>query len=312
MFTLFLCYCFVLPTAFSQLEAQPELMVTFSQKNVKLYLNDKYWGIFSRNTLIKPIQRGTLRIKAECEGFFPDSITFEINRSIRYSHNFRLRSTSSGVLKIKSELGVFVEIDGDNLGKNKPEGFVLAAGARSVKLTRAGYVPYQELIDVTEGEEIVRDITLEPKSMNEALYRSALLPGWGQEYSDRDPAFVQYSNLGAIASIAGVQMMYSYYTSKWNTSYDNYINASTVEDVDKFRKEVDTYHASMEGMIKARNVTIALFIFTYSYNLLDIIVNDPSISAKSEIEIKNKNSPNHNIALSIKNGQPQIGYQLTF
>ncbi len=312
MFTLFLCYCFVLPTAFSQLEAQPELMVTFSQKNVKLYLNDKYWGIFSRNTLIKPIQRGTLRIKAECEGFFPDSITFEINRSIRYSHNFRLRSTSSGVLKIKSELGVFVEIDGDNLGKNKPEGFVLAAGARSVKLTRAGYVPYQELIDVTEGEEIVRDITLEPKSMNEALYRSALLPGWGQEYSDRDPAFVQYSNLGAIASIAGVQMMYSYYTTQWNTSYDNYINASTVENVDKYRKEVDKYHASMEGMIKARNVTIALFIFTYSYNLLDIIVNDPSLSASNLKKINNQILPNHNIALSIMNGQPQIKYQLTF
>ncbi|MDA0986135.1 MAG: PEGA domain-containing protein [Bacteroidetes bacterium] len=297
---------------FAQLEPQPELLVTFTQKNVKLYLNDKYWGIFSRSTLIKPIPRGELRIKVECEGFFADSITFEINRSIRYSHNFKLRSTSSGLLKIKSELMVFVEVDGDNLGRNRPEGFVLSAGARNLKLTRKGYVPYEELIDVTEGEEIIRDINLESKSMNEALYRSAVLPGWGQKYSDRDPTFVQYSNIGAIASIAGVQLMYSYYTSQWNKSYDNYINASTVENVDKYRKEVDKYHASMEGMIKARNVTIALFIFTYSYNLLDIIVNDPSITAKNEIEIKNKNSPNHNIALSFKNGQPQIGYQLTF
>lgn len=310
---MFLINWFGLNIILAQLEAQPELFVTFSQKNVKLYLNDKYWGVFTKSTLIKPIQRGTLRIKAESEGFFSDSITFEINRSIRYSHHFKLRSSSSGVLKIKSELMVNIEIDGDSYGKNKPEGFVLAAGVRSVKISRAGYVPYEELIDVTEGEEISRDITLEPKSMNEALYRSAVLPGWGQEYSDRDPTFFQYSNITALASIAGAQFVYSYYESQWNKSYDNYINATSNDDVIKYRAEVDKHHASMDNWVRARYVTVAFFIFTYSYNLLDIVLNDPTVTASSLHEIKNNIlPPNHDIALSLKNGQPQINYQIKF
>jgi hypothetical protein len=123
----------------------------------------KAYGIAGYTPITLKLPKGGVKILVELQGFKPQDKTLDLKKSQNVSFTLErapqpakldLQSSSDG-----SATGGEVKIDGVSRG-TIPNAFELIAGRHQVEVNKTGYKPWNDWVDLTEGERRTRDVIL--------------------------------------------------------------------------------------------------------------------------------------------------------
>lgn len=169
-------------------------------------------------------------------------------------------------------------------------------GIYRLKAWKKGFEPWRTTIFLRHGEQKSLSITLVPKTRWKAGLRSAVLPGWGQFYSEQKIKSIITGSafIGCLTAAIMGNMNYNDKTNSYNdlqSQLDNF-NISLPERSELMNKATDKQH-EMEKAYDFQQNALWASVAIWAFNLLDAIIifpdfnkhinnyNKPAISAKS-------------------------------
>jgi len=181
----------------------------------------------------------------------------------------------------------------------------LLAGRYRVDVTRDGYERYRSTAYLSESLTTTLDITLVPKTRLKALFRSLIVPGWGQRYYG-NTAKSTVLLLGTVAAAAGYVIVKDDYDSKvddYNARLADRAAATKWEDLAGLNREVRDAQARANDAEDNLNLVTGVAIGIYVFNLLDAVLLFPDYDTYSEYK---------SIAVQPQAAGNRIGLDLTF
>ncbi len=188
-----------------------------------------------------------------------------------------------GVLRLRSEpTGAFVTLAGEHSWRGTTP-FDLSRGLNGpyeVTAEMTGYERWHRSVILGQGENRELAIRLTPKTALKAGLRSALIPGWGQFYSERRGKGTLFLLATAI-SAGGLIWTHEDYQNKLDdlrSAKDAYFGETRLEELPALRARMVSLQHTADRAYDRRRI----FLFTtgglYAANLIDAVALFPSAS----------------------------------
>ena len=170
-----------------------------------------------------------------------------------------------------------VSINGQLIGSTPLENYVLEKGQYTIEVNIPGYEKLPP-IDLNIENSNVYPLTLPrlvPKTKMKAFMRSAIMPGWGQNYYEQPKKSIAF---GSAAILSGLyvlynQLQYNQLTTDYNTAVMDY--NTTLVDHDYKRDHMYSLYEKLQANQNNTNISIMLLGGIYAINLLDISISNP-------------------------------------
>jgi len=180
------------------------------------------------------------------------------------------------------------------------------SGQYRVEITREGYETYRSTQYFSESQFSQLDIRLEPKKRVKALFRSLVIPGWGQKYyGNNTKAFI--FAFSAVASAVGYAAVRGDYDSKvgdFNDKKAAYNAATRWTDLPRLQAELYDAQKKANDAEDVVNVMAAVTAGIYVLNVLDALLLFPDYVSFTEYKVitaRPEMSPGYaGMAVSIK------------
>ncbi|MFA4839669.1 MAG: PEGA domain-containing protein [Candidatus Neomarinimicrobiota bacterium] len=161
------------------------------------------------------------------------------------------------------------------------------AGKRTVSLEMPGYAAAKQDVVVRENELKPLQFTLNKmvfiKPRNQALWRSAILPGFGQAYSRRYRAGAGYF-AGEVVLFYVLQNqigLYDNYQEEYRIAREDYRSAiGTPEELKVIWKHVQDSYDKMDNQYRKQQLVAAAMLGLYLWNIADAYLFMPKIGEK--------------------------------
>jgi hypothetical protein len=184
---------------------------------------------------------------------------------------------TAGILRIRSEpSGVLVRLIGDHrwsgttpwdLQRGIEGSFVVVADVE-------GYEKWERTIHLTKGEVRDLEILLTPKQAWKAGLRSAILPGWGQFYTDQTAKGGAF--LIGTATAAGVliwaQSNYENHVEDYNDAQNAYLEETHLEDLESLHAAAERAHDRADDAYDRRQLALYITAGLYAASILDAVL----------------------------------------
>jgi hypothetical protein len=217
--------------------------------------------------------------------------------------------TAQVTLRITSNPpGVTVNLDGPyQLTTTTPSDITQELmGTYRVKAEKFGYESWNSYITLTPDQPASLRISLSPKTRIKAAFRSVLLPGWGQFYSDRK-GWGYFFATGSLVMATGFVLADLHYSNE----YDDYLDAKkefeeavSIEEKTKLKEKLDDRQSKAYDAQKLRNAALGVSIAFWAYNVLDNIIFFPSVQSGVFEKLSTDFDPN--------TGQVRLTYNYSF
>ncbi len=185
--------------------------------------------------------------------------------------------------------GSEVFIDGRKTDQGANE-FKVPIGVHNVEIERSGYESKTYNYISQENKSKSVNGILSRKTNGNALWRSILLPGWGQAYQEKSVQTWLYPILVA-GGMGGSYLM----VNNYNTAVDDYdkarelyLEAFSDEDINRTRTTMDKAYDDVESAENTRNIMFIATGAIWLWNVLDTVILPPgyknkmALSARSE------------------------------
>lgn len=169
-----------------------------------------------------------------------------------------------------------IYIDGERIGTSG-DSLLAPAGFRKLKIRSSGYSSYSQRVVLAPNAENVFSIALNRKTKYGAMWRSMLIPGWGQKYQEKGVRQFAYPVLFCGAAVLSYVSVGKYndsvedYRSKRNT----YLAAYTSMDIEFGRQQMLQAYDQLEADETTRNLLFALTGAIWLWNIADTILTPP-------------------------------------
>ena len=258
-----------------------DLLVRISEPDAKIFVDGKFIGAPDQSLLVERIAKGVHKVRADLDGYLPDSATVTIEQPIQYTVNLKLRSRN-GFLTIRSSEAVVIDLDKKEIGMKEVIKKEVVPGPHTVRLSGIGYDEYTETVVVRDTAHVEYVHRMSRPSLTGAVIRSAIFPGWGQSYSRRHGIVYSVIFLGLAGASVDLQLTYTK-TAKDYIKYVNLLNgAANATDAAAYRAKVNSLNSNKK---KENLYRIAAFGVTgafYLYNIINVWRNDPAEMIREE------------------------------
>jgi hypothetical protein len=121
-------------------------------------------GQVGTTPFLAQIEPGQYRLSIHLAGYHPVQVDISLNKGAKIERDYELKRLSTLVIST-NPTGASVQIKGPHkwmTTATSPKTFSLPSGLYDVLVQKEGYRPYRESLEITEGKEIKRQITLSP------------------------------------------------------------------------------------------------------------------------------------------------------
>jgi hypothetical protein len=150
----------------------------------------------------------------------------------------------------------------------------LPIGKHKIEIEQSGYDSKSDNVNIQTNQTVNCSGVLNRKSNMSALWRSMLIPGWGQGYQEKGFQKWLYPLLffgGLGGSYLGIQN-YNDSANNYQDIRDQYLKAFDSADIEELRNKMDEAYEDVESDKQMRN---RMFIFTgavWLWNVIDVFL----------------------------------------
>jgi len=190
---------------------------------------------------------------------------------------------AAGTLEITGPAGAEVIVNDQTVGILPLEGpFQAEPGEYEVRSEWPGYVPFKEIVHITEANENLRvNIRLLPLSKKTALGSSILYAGLGQFYlghNTRGWLYAGAETVGLLTALVG-ELDRSNQRQDYLVIKDEYDRAINAFDITRLRGEAQQAYEKMEDAEKLRNTGLIIAGGAIVVSVIDALISFPNVEA---------------------------------
>ncbi|MGC4115494.1 MAG: PEGA domain-containing protein [Myxococcales bacterium] len=139
--------------------------INSTPQTATIYLDDRKYGVVGYTPFKVTLTDGDYKLILELKGYKTEERTLRVQKGIGEQLVVLQREVAPGTVRIMandpSVSGAFIAVDGQVQGA-APRDVKLAVGRHQVELTREGYLPFQQWVEVEEGQVVALAPTLKP------------------------------------------------------------------------------------------------------------------------------------------------------
>jgi hypothetical protein len=193
---------------------------------------------------------------------------------------------SKGFLIDSNPQGATVFIENEVIGKTPCRFSFDLSGTYRLWANKKGYENWNYQINFSEKSVRTIFFYLTPKISRYALWRSMVLPGWGQQYSERKikSNVIIGVQLASLASLVVSEYVYRNRYDEYKSELNNYqITSRNFATEAQAWQKLQKSHDDLHNARQTRYVCAAATAAIYLYNVLDSYVNFPRNLRQIEI-----------------------------
>ncbi len=167
----------------------------------------------------------------------------------------------------------------------------LPFGTYHILLKAANFKDKTLTIRLNPDETKFLRITMAPKSIAGAAWRSAFFPGWGQHYQDKSLRGLLF----ALGTFAGVSSSYYYYRQyrssleRYDEVRETYRLAFSQANIEVARQNMHAEYRSSNTLRQKALIAMGVTTAIYLWNILDTVLLPPSSKHKFKVQGKTGN-----------------------
>ncbi len=214
---------------------------------------------------------GRHRVKFELPGYDPYETVVIVTQEEAPPLSVELVRQMGNLRFVGTPRGAAVTANGEPIGTLPVESHAFPVGTCSYGVSRPGFSAVSGRVAVKNGETAEIAVSLKPKTVGGAVWRSALVPGSGQYYSDKKGRGIALGMLqaGAVVGLVLYDAKYSSAIDDYETARADYVGATSAPELtaawakmEKTYDDVDRFHA-------LRGIMVGAVVGVYALNLLD-------------------------------------------
>jgi len=186
--------------------------------------------------------------------------------------------------------GSSVIIDGLKTKQGSNE-YKVPIGIHKVKIEKSGYEGKTLNYISKDNQSKTFNGSLSRKTNGNALWRSLLLPGWGQAYQEKSVQTWLYPIL-VVGGIGGSYLTINSYNTAvddYDKAREKYLSAFTVEDITATRTAMDKAYDDVESAESTRNIMFITTGAIWIWNVLDTVILPAGYKNKMTLSTSTKN-----------------------
>jgi len=167
--------------------------------------------------------------------------------------------------------GAVVTADGEQIGALPVESHAFPVGTYSYKVSRPGFSAVSGRVAVKKGETAEIAVSLKPKTVGGAVWRSALVPGSGQYYSEKRGRGIALSLLqvGAVVGLLLYDGKYSSAIDDYEAARADYAGATSEPEIATAWAKMEETYDDVDSSHALRGMMLGAVVGVYALNLLD-------------------------------------------
>ncbi len=160
----------------------------------------------------------------------------------------------------------------------------LPTGRYHIKVWKKGYECRECSVDLEPGERLVLAIELKPKDRWNAALRSAIVPGWGQRYSERSAEgwMVTIGELAAVSVMGYWWWRYSETIDDYDMIRWNYEQAHSIAEIERYKQELLDLHQISEDQYQYMEQAALVAGGLWAFGLLRSLLFLPAMDRSEE------------------------------
>jgi hypothetical protein len=139
---------------------------------------------------------------------------------------------------------------------------------------RDGYEKYKTTLVLVGDEPFQIDFEMVPKTPFKAAFRSLVVPGWGQMYTDQKLRGALYTSATVISlmSLLIADQDFRDKRDTYNEVRDLYESTRSIDEMRIIRERLDTVQKEAYDAETVRQIAFGVTAFVWAFNVLDAIV----------------------------------------
>ncbi|MFC1547218.1 PEGA domain-containing protein [Candidatus Neomarinimicrobiota bacterium] len=218
---------------------------------------------------LEPLQRHEITILMEGYTRVDTPVYAEAGQQLRL--NIPLEQIKDW-LAFDGDAGARIALDGNVLGKLPLDRMLVPVGGHNVVVTKPEYFSYRTEVEVRENSEAVVRFQLNPKPRTPALVLSAVIPGGGQLYQGYRAKGLAFLASAVVAGTMAFSQQSSFTEQRdeYDVRLEEYQQATTSEEIETRRAEVNTAFDAMKDAERSRNIFAGVLGVVWVVNLVEI------------------------------------------
>jgi hypothetical protein len=217
-------------------------------------------------------------VEVRLNDYITEKVSVEISKTNpEVCKNLQLKKKTGNLSVIGKPAGARVKIDGRTYGQLPLDNISLEFGRYEIDVERPGYESQSDEIVLTADQTINYRVILAGKTTGRALWRSLLLPGWGQAYQEKGIQKWLYPLMFA-GGLAG-----SYYTlndynkavRNYNDIREQYLQAYDPANIERLRDKMDRTFKDIRSQEQMRDIAFMFTGAVWLWNVIDIYLLPP-------------------------------------
>ncbi len=173
-----------------------------------------------------------------------------------------------------SEMG----LNGIKISPAPGEKITIRPGSHAVVFKNPAHQLVKQSLKLGPGESRILELDTRPKTRRSAIFKSMILPGWGQHYAGKSALSVLYPIL-QVGALSGVLYTINHYNNRveeYDQSRDAYLSARDVADLESARISMFKKYDDIENAQKQCTLMIAAAAGLWIWNVLDAVIWPPA------------------------------------
>jgi hypothetical protein len=175
--------------------------------------------------------------------------------------------------------GALVYIEGSIVGITPCDLSIDLVGKYRIRAFKKGYENWKSIVFLEKGKNRTFDIQLSSKTWYKAAIRSFVIPGWGQNYSEKKVkgTIIKVIQAGSIISTVFFEAKYRNAVDDYKDAINNYnMHLKNFEEKAKYWSIVQAKFSEANSYDKKRKIFYLTTCGIWLYNILDAIFMFPA------------------------------------
>ncbi len=270
------------------LESLASLLIETEPSGARITLNGRFYGRSPLRLQVPPDSSLSLQITSNHYQPVAQTITLKSGDFKELHYTLAPKTATLIFSGLPAHVRVFTNGQEQPISAGK---LILPFGTYHILLKAANFKDKTLTIRLKPDETKSLRITMAPKSIAGAAWRSAFFPGWGQHYQDKSLRGLLF----ALGTFAGVSSSYYYYRQyrssleRYDEVRERYRLAFSLENIEVARQNIHAEYRRSNTLRQKTLMAMGVTAAIYLWNILDTVLLPPSSKHKFKLQGKTGN-----------------------
>ena len=249
------------------------LKVTSIPEGTDVFFDNKFIG---RSPLEVQVETGSHNLQLMTGDFdvYSQDITIKQGKTIEFN---AVLQKLNGKLTIEGlPDGISIFLNGKHIGSTPIQGYELDVGEYSIKYSAAGFEPQDKDYSVVIVQNSDEFVTIEAamKTVAGAVWRSAVAPGWGQRYEERENIGYLYlaGEIALVAAATASVALFNQASDNYAIARDEYSIQVEEDEIIRTKKNMESRYDEVERYAQYRNGLVRAAVGLWLWNVVDAYI----------------------------------------